>query len=171
MFYFRCKRRQRAMPDRTPPEQSRYDAPNLTVVDVVVDIVVGDREVVRVVVRVEAVLVVVVHLVVGPHSPLVAVRVVAVVVVVDVAVLDVAVHVGGGEHVVVGQVLAEPADLPGEAVRLRGEVAQVARFRVDEVLNTTRSQASPKCEEKKLNIRQPTRSCFRNEGQGKSTTI
>ena len=74
-------------------------------------VVTGDREVVGVVVRVEAVLPVVVHQVVGPHSSLVAVRVVAVVHVVDVGTHDVAVHVGGLEHIGVGQVFAEPADL------------------------------------------------------------
>lgn len=51
------------------------------------------------------------HLVVGPHAPLVAVAVHTVVHVVDVGVLDISVDVGGLEHVGVGQVLAETADL------------------------------------------------------------
>ena len=52
-------------------------------VDVVVDLVVGDGEVVRIVVGIESVLMVVVNAVVGPHASLVPVRVHPVVVLVD----------------------------------------------------------------------------------------
>ena len=48
---------------------------SLTMVDIVVHLVPGDGEVVRVVMGVEPILVVVVHLVVGPHAPLMPVRV------------------------------------------------------------------------------------------------
>lgn len=100
-----------------------------------VDVVVGDSEVVGVVVGVEAVKDVVVHLVVGPHAALVAVRVHAIVHTVDVGPLDVTIHVGAFEHVRVRQIFAEATDLPGEAVGLRVEPPEVAHRGVDDILH------------------------------------
>ena len=103
-------------------------------VAVAVDGVVGDGEVVAVVVRVEPVLHVVAHGVVGPDAALVTVGVVAVVHAVDLGVEDIAVHVGALEDLRVGVVLTEASHLPGEAVRFRVEVSQVAHHRVHDVL-------------------------------------
>ena len=94
-----------------------------TVVDVRVNFVPGDGQVVGVVVGVEAVLVIVVHLVVGPHAALVAVGVHAVVHVVDVRVEYVAVDVCTVENLRIALVFAEAADLPGQAVGFRVFVA------------------------------------------------
>ena len=63
--------------------------------------------------RVKAVLVVVVHLVVGPYSPLMAVGVHAVVHVMDVRANDVTIDVCGVENLWIALVGAETADFPG----------------------------------------------------------
>ena len=124
----------------------------LTVVAVTVDLVVRDGEVVGVVVGVEPVEDVVVHLVVDPNASLVPVGVHAVVHAVDVGPLDVAVHLDPVEHVLVGEVFAEAADLPGEPVALRVEPAEVAHGGVDDVLGTVdweeRGQAGRKNKKK-----------------------
>ena len=84
-----------------------------TVVPVVVDLIVVDRQEVAVVMGVKAVPRVIVHLVPPPVSLLVAERVDPEVVVVYVRVVDVAVDINIFEHFGVALVDAEPTDLLG----------------------------------------------------------
>ena len=74
----------------------------LTVVAVAINLVIGDNQIVRVVVGVEPVHDVIAHDVVGPHAVLVTVRVHTVVHAVDFGALDVAIHAGALEHLRVG---------------------------------------------------------------------
>ena len=106
----------------------------LTMVAVAVNLVVGDNQIVRVVVGVEPVQDVIAHDVVGPHAVLVTVRVHTVVHAVDFGALDVAVHAGALEYLRVGQVYAEASDLPAKTVALGVEKSHVSHHGIDDVL-------------------------------------
>lgn len=100
-----------------------------SVVSVVVDDVIVDRQEVGVIVGVEAVPGVVMHLVSAPVSLLVAVRVQAKAVVVDVRVVHVAVHIHLIEDFGVALVHAEPSDLSKTKKKFAGR--KYVKHRVD----------------------------------------
>lgn len=108
-------------------------------VAVPVHLVVGDREIIRVIVGIKSVQNIIAHGVVRPNPPIVTVAVHPVVHAVNLGIVDITINAGAVKHFGVGQVGAEATNLPGKAIALAIEKAQVAHDRVDDVLTDIES--------------------------------